>query len=328
MVLLRVLLHVTYPVTSELRAAPLMRIELSAGDGLRKKSQAMVNKTQTAPRETVGTTIGMPERIRFHKFPLAGIDAMAAATVRTYPRHTHDQYGMGVIDSGGHASSSDRGQVEAGPRSLIFVNPGEVHDGRPIGRRVRSWRILYLDPTLMEELRADVLDGANPSFTFAAPVFVDDKLRRLFDAAFAHAAVNDRFRDAMECETDLLRLAARVGVNATARPRSSVGPAPPIRRVRDRIDADPSVRLTLAGLAGEVGLSRFQLLRGFSRELGLTPHAYILQRRIALARRLIRAGRALAEAAVVAGFYDQSHLNRCFTRQFGVTPNRYASGAG
>jgi AraC-like DNA-binding protein len=268
------------------------------------------------------------EQIRFQRYPLAGIDAMAAATTRAFPRHTHDQYGMGVIDSGGHASSSDRGQVEAGPGSLIFVNPGEVHDGRPIGRRPRSWRMLYLDPTLMEELRADVLDGANPSFTFAAPVFVDENLHRLFDAAFAHAVAKERHSDAMECETALLRLAARVEVNGTARSRSSVGPAPSIRRVRDRIDADLSARLTLAGLAGEVGLSRFQLLRGFARELGLTPHAYILQRRIALARRLIRAGRALAEAAVVAGFYDQSHLNRCFTRQFGVTPSRYASGTG
>jgi AraC-like DNA-binding protein len=203
-----------------------------------------------------------------------------------------------------------------------------VHDGRPIGRRARSWRMLYLDPTLMEELRADVLGGTNPSFTFAAPVFVDEDLRRLFDAAFAQAAAKNGFHDAMACETALLRLAARVEVNSTARSCSWVGPAPSIRRVRDKIDADPSARLTLAGLAGEVGLSRFQLLRGFARDLSLTPHAYILQRRIALARRLIRAGRAPAEAAVAAGFYDQSHLNRCFTLQFGVTPSRYASGAG
>jgi len=269
--------------------------------------------------------VKLAEHIRFHSSPLAGIDAMAAATTRTFPRHTHDQYGMGVIDAGGHASASDRGQVVAAPGSLIFVNPGEVHDGRPIGGRARSWRMLYLDPTLLEELRADVLDGANPSFTFAAPVIVDENLRRLFDAAFAHAAANDGFRDAMECETALLRLAARLEVNSTARSRSAIGPAPSIRRARDRIDADPSARLTLARLAGEVGLSRFQLLRGFARELGLTPHAYILQRRIALARRLIRAGRALTEAALAAGFYDQSHLNRCFTRQFGVTPSRYAS---
>ena len=48
------------PVTSELRTAPLMRISIepSTGNGLRKKSQVMVDKTQTVPREKVGTTIG------------------------------------------------------------------------------------------------------------------------------------------------------------------------------------------------------------------------------------------------------------------------------
>src|SRR5258708_27963374 len=132
--------------------------------------------------------------------------------------------------------------------------------------------MLYLDPTLMEELRADVLDGANPSFTFGAPVFVDENLRRLFDAAFAHAAANDGFRNAMEYETALLRLAARMEDNSTARSRSSAGPAAPIHRALCRKDADPSARLTLVGLAGVVGLTRFPLLRGFPREPGLPPH--------------------------------------------------------
>jgi len=62
--------------------------------------------------------VKLTEHIRFRRSPLAGIDAMAAATTRTFPRHTHDQYGMGVVDSGGHASSSDRGPVEAGPGFL------------------------------------------------------------------------------------------------------------------------------------------------------------------------------------------------------------------
>src|SRR5258708_21170675 len=162
-----------------------------------------------------GAAVKVTDHIRFHCSPLAGIDAMAAATPRTFPRHTHDQYGMGVIDSGGHASSSGRGQVEAGPGSLICVNPGEVHDGRPIGRRARSWRMLYLDPSRMEELRADVLDGANPSFTFAAPVFVDENLHRLFDAAFAHAAAKNGLHDAMERETALRPLAPRLAATAT-----------------------------------------------------------------------------------------------------------------
>lgn len=269
----------------------------------------------------------MSERVLYHRFPLAGIDAMTASTARSYPRHTHDQYGIGVVDAGGHASSSGRGPVEAGPGSLIFVNPGEVHDGRAIRGQPRSWRMLYVDPDLLGSALAEIHDGTPVSLAFAAPVFADERLRRLFDAAFAHAPAGGS-RDAMACETAILRLAAGVQANAAAGRKASPGPVASIRQVRDRIDDDPAAPLMLASLASEAGLSRYQLLRGFARELGLPPHAYILQRRIALARRLIRDGHALAEAAAIAGFFDQSHLTRCFTRQFGVTPSRYATAAG
>jgi AraC-like DNA-binding protein len=259
-----------------------------------------------------------PDNIRFHRFPIAGIEAMTASTARAFPRHTHDQYGIGVVDAGGHASWSGRGPVEAGPGNFICVNPGEVHDGRAIGQRPRSWRILYFDPSLMEELRTDILEGACPSFTFNAPVFSDPALRRLFEAALA-------CNEGMACETAVLNLVAGLGVHATSGSGKRRGPTACVRRARERIEDDPAAPLTLRELAREAGLSRYQLLRAFARELGLTPHAYIVQRRIELARRLIRTGRSLAETAAVAGFCDQSHLTRCFGRHFGVTPSAYAS---
>lgn len=263
----------------------------------------------------------VPDAIAFHAFPLAGIEPMSASTARAFPRHTHDQFGIGVVDAGGHASWSGRGQVEAAPGNFISVNPGEVHDGRAIGGRPRAWRILYFEPTVFADLRADVLEGTPRSFTFAAPVFADRGLHRLFDTAFSHKAGQG---DAMPCETAVLRLVARLGVHSTLRPGGGEGPTASIRRARDRIDADPAAPLTLIELAKEAGLSRYQLIRAFARELGLTPHAYILQRRIVLAQRLIRAGCDLAEVAAEAGFCDQSHLTRWFVRQFGVTPRCYA----
>jgi AraC-like DNA-binding protein len=262
--------------------------------------------------------------IAFHAFPLAGIDPMSASTARAFPRHTHDQYGIGAVDAGGHASWSGRGQVEAGPGQFICVNPGEVHDGRAIGGRPRSWRILYFDPAALADVQADVMEGAQGSFTFAAPVFADRGLRESFEAAFLHARPRVETDATMSCETAILRLVARLGVHSTAQPRSGEGPMPCIRRARDRIDADPAAPVTLMELAKEASLSRYQLIRAFARELGLPPHAYILQRRIALAQRLIRAGCDLAEVATAAGFCDQSHLTRWFVRQFGVTPRRYA----
>ena len=265
----------------------------------------------------------MVERITYFKVALKGIDAMSAMTARTYPRHTHDQYGIGVIDSGGHASLSGRGQVEAGTGSLIFVNPGEVHDGRALGGRSRSWRMLYMEPAAMAAARVDVLEGATEAPAFAAPVFADERLRRAFDAAFDSATMHDENSHEMVAEAATLRLVALLAVNLSSKRRKSGTSTISIHRTRDRIDADPAAPLTLTSLAAEAGTSRYQLLRAFARELGLTPHAYIVQQRLALARRLIRAGSALVDAASTAGFADQSHLTRMFARQFGVTPARY-----
>jgi AraC-like DNA-binding protein len=171
-------------------------------------------------------------------------------------------------------------------------------------------------------VRDDIMEGAPDAFTFTAPVFADRGLHRLFEDAFQYAGPHAQIDVTMPCETAILRLVARLRSHSTERPRDETSTAC-IRRARYRIDSDPAAPVTLIELATEAGLSRYQLIRAFARELGLTPHAYILQRRIALAQRLMRAGCDLAEVAVRAGFYDQSHLTRWFVRQFGVTPSRY-----
>jgi AraC-like DNA-binding protein len=183
--------------------------------------------------------------------------------------------------------------------------------------------MLYFEPAAMVAARDDVLEGATEVPSFAAPVFADERLRRAFDTAFASTMRHDESCHEMIAETAVLRLVAQLAVNLSSKSRKSSHSTVSIGKTRDRIDADPAAPLTLTSLAAEAGTSRYQLLRAFARELGLTPHAYIVQQRLALARRLIRAGTALVDAASAAGFSDQSHLTRMFARQFGVTPARY-----
>ena len=72
------------------------------------------------------------------------------------------------------------------------------------------------------------------------------------------------------------------------------------------------------------GMCRYALVRAFTREIGIPPHAYQIHLRISKARALIAAGKALSEVSLQVGFSDQSHLHRHFRRLVGMTPGQYA----
>lgn len=255
-----------------------------------------------------------------HRSALAGVQAVAARSARTFARHTHDQFGIGVIRQGGQVSHSGRGQVEAGPGQVITVNPGEVHDGSPIGGE-RAWQMLYLDPAVVADAAAS-LDGAG-GFEFEHPVMDAPALAADLLSLYALAIADT---EPLARDTLLLRVLARAGRQAVrASPRT--GAPAGIRHALDLIDDAPAAALSLADLARACGLSRFQVLRAFQRATGMTPHAYQMQRRLLLARRLLRQGLALADTAAAAGFADQSHMTRLFSRAYGVSPGRYALAA-
>ena len=251
-----------------------------------------------------------------------GTQAVVANSRLQFARHSHDQFGIGVIESGAQSSHSGRGRVEAGPGDAITVNPGEVHDGAPIGESGRSWHILYFDLELVGTAAADIFGVSPAGFELSRPVIGDVRVTSLLDRLFAAEATPSSERALRE--ELLLRLVAAIG----GHPPASVAAAPEIARARQKIDDDPTDSISLAELAEIAGLSRFQLLRAFRQASGLTPHAYLVQRRIELARRLIRTGAVLADAAAAAGFADQSHMTRIFVRKFGLSPGAYARAVG
>jgi transcriptional regulator GlxA family with amidase domain len=71
---------------------------------------------------------------------------------------------------------------------------------------------------------------------------------------------------------------------------------------------------------------RFQLARAFRRQFGTSPHACLVEIRLAHARAMLRTKVDPAEAAAASGFADQSHLGRWFRRAYGITPAAYRRG--
>ncbi len=251
---------------------------------------------------------------RLRPLALPGGYAVTAASDHRFPKHHHDLFGIGLIEHGAQKSWSGRGLVEAEAGDVITVNPGEVHDGAPLGDGGRRWTILYLPPALVAAAAEDISPGSGLRFEFSQPVYralpLTQRLRALIAAEEDWAAG----------EEALLSLLAPL-LQSENRP---IGTPRALLAIRDWIDAEPEADIPLAALAARANVSRFQLLRSFARLTGLTPHAYRLQRRVQAARRMILSGTPLAEAAAASGFADQSHMTRLFRRVYGLAPGAFA----
>lgn len=253
---------------------------------------------------------------------LNGVEMISIMSDRSFPRHSHDEFGFGFIAKGGQFSWSHCGMVEAQAGDTITVNPGEMHDGLGRKDQPRHWRMIFLTPAALAEFGDVDVDRAE----FALPVNPSKDTLAQTISVFEAFTFDQTDRNGAE-QMLMLALAAHlegtsVGTTLDVSDRSHA-----VQIALDMIFQSWADPLSLADFAKATGTSRFQILRRFSREMGTTPHAYLTQHRVKRAKDLILSGTALAETALACGFSDQSHLTRIFSRQFGLTPGRFITQA-
>lgn len=225
----------------------------------------------------------------------------AAAAPRRFPARVSDTLGVCVKTGPSHVVVADGRQRVFAAGAVCVRPPGCVwaatteHNG-----------FLSID------VPASFLDEApRPGMRFEPSSRVVDPIaaaRSLLSAA-----------SPLEAEQVLVDLLAGLGadpVGEAVRP-TAVGAA------RELVAASPGARLSLGELAAHVGVTKFALVRGFRRHVGITPHAYVVLRRLELSRELLAQGATPSDAALAAGFADQAHLTRWFRRVHGITPGVY-----
>lgn len=268
-------------------------------------------------------------RCRVIASPWPGVHSVHTDSARSFARHSHASFGIGVLAQGAHKSASGRGPVEACAGDLLASNPGEVHDGRPAqGQTPRRWHMVHLEAEVLASMTGPERPAGEVEWTH--PVIRDARLRavlvRLLWRLDRWNAGRRSDADALACEESLvqacgLMLARHANVALPAQVDREL--AQVRERIADELLAPPS----LAELAAMAGLGKYQLLRRFAAAYGMPPHAWLLQQRAERARRRIREGDTLAAAALASGFADQSHMTRVFARQFGFTPGAWQRAA-
>ncbi|MEL6188720.1 MAG: AraC family ligand binding domain-containing protein, partial [Myxococcota bacterium] len=176
---------------------------------------------------------------------MPGLRAVEAFSRHSFAPHAHDEFGLGMVLSGGHVSLSRVGRVEAEPRDVINVNPGEVHDGAPLGDAPRAWLMVYIDPPALAEGL-----GREPEFPdlngleFVAPVLRSPGLADKFGELYA-LLTQPAAEDEVALEGDLLEVLVR-SLRPRARASSGALCSARVLRVLERMRDDPAAAVTLA----------------------------------------------------------------------------------
>jgi len=254
---------------------------------------------------------------------LPGLEMRSGVAVRApYPRHWHEEYQLCLIQAGGGELLYRGVHHETPPTSLFIVHPGEVHANQT--ETGCSFRSIYVTPELVREAVAGVSSPEQSLPFFPNPLIFDPEIIALYQRVHLSQV------PALEQESALHEMLTRLVI------RHAEGKYPPralgrehqaVRRVRDYIIESHARNISLKELSQLVHLSGFHLTRVFAKEIGMPPHAFQTQVRVARAKQLLTSGMSLASVAATTGFADQSHFIRHFKRLMKITPGEYLKTA-
>ena len=101
-----------------------------------------------------------------------------------------------------------------------------------------------------------------------------------------------------------------------------------LKQILDLIGDSLREEVSIAQMASFLDMSQFHFCREFKKSLGVTPHHYIMQQRVKMAKRILKQQKlSIAQVAVECGFSNQSHLGRVFKQHTGTTPRRFRLGS-
>ena len=240
----------------------------------------------------------------------------ARMTSHVYPMHTHEAWTLLIVDDGMVRYDLDRHEHGALDQVVTLLPPRVPHNGRAATAGGFGKRVLYLDRT---HLPASLIGRAVDRPRFSDPL-LRTRIHQLHDV-LGQPGEEFEAENRLAFITERLRRHLRPvpGEADATRPDASLA-----SHLRDLIDARFREKVTLLDASRVLHAHPAHMVRMFSREFGISPHQYLTGRRVDLARRLLLGGLPPGLAAAEAGFYDQSHLTRHFTRVLGTSPGRYA----
>lgn len=212
------------------------------------------------------------------------------------------------------------------PGTVLLVKHHTIHkavidQSLPYERIILYLDGQYFERTMPEGRLMDCFETADRSGRWLlAPSEEQRKEIMATLASYEQAAADTRFGAQAMRDTLIMQLLVQIGRLNAAQEEEKRRFDPKIQETLSYINEHLTEELSVDRLAERVYLSRYHFMRLFKAQTGSTAHAYIRQKRLLAAARLIREGAPANKAALDAGFGDYSAFHRAFKESFGISP--------
>ena len=243
--------------------------------------------------------------------------------------HFHEFDKLVILLSGSVSYLVEEQRYALRPWTVLLVRRHTIHKALIDRREPYERIILYLDRQYFERAfpgagLMDCFDQADRHRRHLLSAS-GEQLAELRSAveAYERAAPDTRRGAQTLRETLIIQLLIQVGRLDEATPlRPELRGDPKIQQALSYINENFRRPLTVEALAEQVYMSPYHFMRLFKAQTGSTVHAYIRQKRLMTAARLIREGVPAAKAAEECGYGDYSAFHRAFKESFGVSPGK------
>lgn len=240
----------------------------------------------------------------------------ASGTGHRFAKHSHDECVIGVNLEGEEHIWLDGRMFNAGKGSITLYNPGQIQGGG--AHEGAFWR--YVGLYVSADWLAQSL-GVN-QVEFERPLLYQPAIANRFACVVQMALRGSSTSNPHVHQALVLLLAEITELSGVALIKHSAEPEV-VLRIQECLADSLAQMPTLDELALLTQRSKYQLLRAFQKETGLSPHQWAMQLRTRRARGLLRQGMPATDVAYTLGFADQSHLSRHFRSAYGIPPGQY-----
>lgn len=238
-----------------------------------------------------------------------------------FPNHFHEYYVIGFIKNGRRHLSCKNKEYDIKNGDLILFNPHDNHTCEQIDGRALDYRCLNIKPDAMKQIVFEIT-GKNYMPYFTEPViFNNDIVTSLQELYFMIMQGEKDFK-----KEEIFLFIIEQLITEYAKPISAAVIQEintEIKTVCDFLEKNYMKNITLNDPSNLTGISKYNLVRSFTKQKGISPYSYLESIRIDKSRKFLENGISPIEVALNTGFTDQSHFSKFFKKFIGLTPKQY-----